>query len=139
MRERGGAETDMRELCIIHAADLHLDSPFEALGAKAKERREEQRALLSRMRLDKERLRAAYVALRAGGHRDVRAVAEAMRVSLPQAVFALITLSQIGLISVRPAPFSASLLPLRRCDPSESPFYRLAWELKEEDHGIYGL
>ncbi|MCI5565557.1 MAG: single-stranded-DNA-specific exonuclease RecJ [Clostridiales bacterium] len=97
------------------------------------------RALLSRMRLDKERLRAAYVALRAGGHRDVRAVAEAMRVSLPQAVFALITLSQIGLISVRPAPFSASLLPLRRCDPSESPFYRLAWELKEEDHGIYGL
>ena len=39
----------MRELNIIHAADLHLDSPFEALGAKAQERREEQRALLSRI------------------------------------------------------------------------------------------
>lgn len=41
----------MREkIKIIHAADLHLDSPFEALGAeKAAERRKEQRTLLRRI------------------------------------------------------------------------------------------
>lgn len=33
-------------LRIIHAADLHLDSPFEALGEKAALRRREQRELL---------------------------------------------------------------------------------------------
>ena len=36
-------------LRIIHAADLHLDSPFEALGEKAAQRRAEQRALLPRI------------------------------------------------------------------------------------------
>lgn len=37
-------------LKIIHAADLHLDSPFQALGAeKAAVRRSEQRALLQRI------------------------------------------------------------------------------------------
>lgn len=40
----------MRELKILHAADLHLDSPFEALPAgKAALRRSEQRLLLSRL------------------------------------------------------------------------------------------
>ena len=40
----------MRELKILHAADLHLDSPFEGLGAgKAAQRREEQRRLLYRI------------------------------------------------------------------------------------------
>ena len=40
----------MRKLKILHAADLHLDSPFEALGAgKAAIRRKEQRELLSRL------------------------------------------------------------------------------------------
>ena len=35
---------------ILHAADLHLDSPFQALGReKAALRRSEQRGLLSRM------------------------------------------------------------------------------------------
>ena len=35
---------------IIHAADLHLDSPFESLDAeKASVRRSEQRALLERI------------------------------------------------------------------------------------------
>ena len=35
---------------IIHAADLHLDSPFESLSAeKASVRRSEQRALLDRI------------------------------------------------------------------------------------------
>ena len=34
----------MRKLTILHAADLHLDSPFEGLPAgKAAIRREEQR------------------------------------------------------------------------------------------------
>ncbi|MBO5556209.1 MAG: DNA repair exonuclease, partial [Oscillospiraceae bacterium] len=38
----------MSKLKILHAADLHLDSPFEALGAgKAAIRRQEQRQLLS--------------------------------------------------------------------------------------------
>lgn len=38
------------KLKIIHAADLHLDSPFQALGAeKAALRRGEQRALLGRL------------------------------------------------------------------------------------------
>jgi DNA repair exonuclease SbcCD nuclease subunit len=40
----------MSELKILHAADLHLDSPFEALGGeKAAQRRAEQRELLSRL------------------------------------------------------------------------------------------
>jgi exonuclease SbcD len=40
----------MSELKILHAADLHLDSPFEALGAeKAAQRREEQREFLFRL------------------------------------------------------------------------------------------
>ena len=35
---------------ILHAADLHLDSPFEALpGALAAQRRREQRELLRRL------------------------------------------------------------------------------------------
>ena len=40
----------MRKLKILHAADLHLDSPFEGLGAgKAAIRRKEQRELLARL------------------------------------------------------------------------------------------
>ena len=40
----------MSELKILHAADLHLDSAFEALPAgKAQLRRTEQRGLLSRL------------------------------------------------------------------------------------------
>lgn len=40
----------MREIKLLHAADLHLDSPFEGLGGeKAALRRKEQRALLGRM------------------------------------------------------------------------------------------
>lgn len=40
----------MRSIRIIHAADLHLDSPFEALSAaKAAVRRGEQRTLLARL------------------------------------------------------------------------------------------
>ena len=40
----------MKSIRLIHAADLHLDSPFEALSAaKASVRRAEQRALLSRL------------------------------------------------------------------------------------------
>ena len=42
----------MSELKILHAADLHLDSPFEGLGAaKAAQRRDEQRRLLHRLSL----------------------------------------------------------------------------------------
>lgn len=40
----------MKKLTILHAADLHLDSPFEGLPAgKAAVRRSEQRELLSRL------------------------------------------------------------------------------------------
>ena len=39
----------MSALKIIHAADLHLDSPFEALGERAAQRRSEQRELLHRL------------------------------------------------------------------------------------------
>lgn len=40
----------MSELKILHAADLHLDSPFEGMGAaKAAQRRDEQRRLLHRI------------------------------------------------------------------------------------------
>ncbi len=40
----------MSALKILHAADLHLDSPFEGLGAaKAAQRRQEQRQLLYRI------------------------------------------------------------------------------------------
>ena len=49
MPEGGGGATDMI-LKILHAADLHLDSPFEGLPAgKAAIRRAEQRQLLSRL------------------------------------------------------------------------------------------
>lgn len=37
-------------ICVLHAADLHLDSPFQALGRdKALQRRREQRELLRRV------------------------------------------------------------------------------------------
>lgn len=50
MRKRRGNKTDMKEIIILHSADLHLDSPFEGLGAdKAKLRRKEQRGLLKKM------------------------------------------------------------------------------------------
>ena len=40
----------MRRLKILHAADLHLDSPFEGLASgKAAIRRTEQRELLGRL------------------------------------------------------------------------------------------
>ncbi len=38
-----------RPLRIIHAADLHLDSPFQAMGGRAAQRRGEQRELLARI------------------------------------------------------------------------------------------
>lgn len=48
MPERRRDKIDLKELKILHAADLHLDSPFEALPAgKAAQRRAEQRELLS--------------------------------------------------------------------------------------------
>ena len=48
MLKGGGDKTYMREIKILHSADLHLDSPFEGLGAgKAALRRSEQRELLS--------------------------------------------------------------------------------------------
>lgn len=47
MPEGGGFENYMKTIKIIHAADLHLDSAFEALGAaKAAQRRAEQRQML---------------------------------------------------------------------------------------------
>ena len=50
MSERGGDKTDMSEIKILHAADLHLDSPFEGLPAgKAAIRRGKQRELLGRL------------------------------------------------------------------------------------------
>ncbi len=50
MPECGGSEIYMRSLKLLHAADLHLDSPFEGMGAaKAAQRRQEQRQLLFRI------------------------------------------------------------------------------------------
>ncbi len=50
MPEGGGSKSTVREIKILHAADLHMDSPFEALGAgKAAVRRSEQRELLGRL------------------------------------------------------------------------------------------
>lgn len=54
-----------RPLKIIHAADLHLDSPFEALGEKAAQRRSEQRQLLLHI-IDIVRERQADLLLLAG-------------------------------------------------------------------------
>lgn len=71
---------------IIHAADLHLDSPFEGLGTeKASIRRSEQRALLSRLVSETQR-READILLLAGDLLDStsayadtgRALAEAL-------------------------------------------------------------
>ena len=50
MPERGGNKDIMSVIRILHAADLHLDSPFEGLpDAKASQRRAEQRRLLERI------------------------------------------------------------------------------------------
>lgn len=54
-----------RPIRIIHAADLHLDSPFEALGEKAAVRRAEQRELLGSI-ADIAREREADMLLLAG-------------------------------------------------------------------------
>ena len=54
------------KLRIIHAADLHLDSPFEALGLeRASLRRSEQRSLIDRIAVETE-LRKADLLLLAG-------------------------------------------------------------------------
>lgn len=46
----GGDKADMSRIKILHAADLHLDSPFEGLSSsKAALRRSEQRELLGRL------------------------------------------------------------------------------------------
>lgn len=43
----GGDQTEMKTVKLLHAADLHLDSPFEGLSEdKAVQRRREQRELL---------------------------------------------------------------------------------------------
>ena len=55
----------MTPIKIIHAADLHLDSPFEALGEKAKLRRREQRELLFAI-AEKARETEAQIVLLAG-------------------------------------------------------------------------
>ena len=48
MPECGRGQTDMSKIKILHAADLHLDSPFEGLPeGKAAIRRREQRSLLA--------------------------------------------------------------------------------------------
>jgi len=39
----------MRKIKLIHAADLHLDSAFEAMGKKSSMRRNEQRQMLNRI------------------------------------------------------------------------------------------
>ena len=50
MPERRRDKVNMSKIKILHAADLHLDSPFEGLPAgKAAIRRGEQRALLARI------------------------------------------------------------------------------------------
>ena len=50
MPESGGNKDLMRALKILHAADMHMDSPFEGLSSgKAALRRTEQRALLDRL------------------------------------------------------------------------------------------
>ena len=50
MSQGGGNKNYMTEIKILHAADLHLDSPFEGLSAgKASIRRAEQRELLGRI------------------------------------------------------------------------------------------
>ena len=52
---RGRSDPHNAMIRIIHAADLHLDSPFESLDAeKASVRRSEQRALLERIAAEAE-------------------------------------------------------------------------------------
>lgn len=47
MRESGSGKTEMSKLKILHAADFHLDTPFEGLPEeKTRQRRTEQRMLL---------------------------------------------------------------------------------------------
>ena len=63
MRERAQYQNPMK---IIHTADLHLDSPFEALSPeKARQRRSEQRALLAAI-ADLARTESADLVLLAG-------------------------------------------------------------------------
>ena len=54
----------MSKMKILHAADLHLDSPFEGLpAAKAAQRRQEQRELLKKIAHTAEAERAELVLL----------------------------------------------------------------------------
>ena len=50
MPERGGSQTHMRTIKLIHAADFHLDSPYQSLSAsKAAVCRQEQSLMLQRL------------------------------------------------------------------------------------------
>ncbi len=62
---QGTESGDRMSIKIIHAADLHLDSAFEALGDRAAERRREQRELLRRI-AELTREREADILLLAG-------------------------------------------------------------------------
>ena len=131
----------MSELKILHAADLHLDSPFEGLGAgKAAQRREEQRRLLYRIAQLAQTERVDLVLL-AGDLLDsdstyaetAGALAEALGgISVPVYTVAGITTAQAPSTTMRTFPLSAavtegSVLPPPPCTLiSATPFVTVA-------------
>ena len=97
------------------------------------------KSLLSRMYVEKDMLRACYVRLKGALPRDLMDFSNQSGLDIPRAAFALTVLSEMGLISYSPFPFSVSILPMVKKDPSENQLFCLAQQAREEMNGLHSL
>ena len=97
------------------------------------------KALLARIFVDQDALRACYVALRNRQPRDEWDFSQTMGLTRGQAVFALRVLQDIGLIGFSLLPFRTEIAPMRKRSPEESGLYRLARRAKEERYGLHSI
>lgn len=97
------------------------------------------RRLLSALFVPREVLRACYVRLRCALPRDLEDFSAQSGLPPPQAAFALTVLSEMGLIAYSPSPFSISILPMLRRDPSENKLFCLAQQAREDMNGLHSL
>lgn len=89
------------------------------------------RRLAAAMKLDKDALRACYVALTRYTPRDGIAFAEMTGVTPAQGYFALAVLEEIDLIAFETEPFRVQMLPRQKRSPEESVLYQLIHRLTE--------
>ena len=95
--------------------------------------------LLSDAFVEKDRLRACYLALKSQTPVDLEDWRGMTGLSGPQGLFALRVLTQIGLISLSARPFRVTVLPLVRRGPEESGLYQFVKKGREDENGLLGV